>query len=73
MKRAWVIEWGGNVRNPNPRRAGLWVSRTMADTLDTTTEQRHVFWGARWLVTLGWTKALTANAALKGADEGGVP
>ena len=67
MKRSWAIEWGGNnVRNPNPRRGGLWVSRTRADTLETTTEQRHVFWGARWLVTLRWTQALTANAALTG-------
>jgi hypothetical protein len=63
MKRSWAIEWGGNnVRNPNPRRGGLWVSRTRADTLETTTEQRHVFWGTRWLVTLRWTQALTANA-----------
>jgi hypothetical protein len=66
MKRTWVIEWGGGVRNPNPRHGGLWVSRTRADTLETTTEQRHVFWGARWMVTLRWTKALTANAALTG-------
>jgi len=62
MKTTVSLEWGGNVWNPNPRQWGLWVSRTMADTLDTTTEQRHLFWGTRWLITLRWTKAITANA-----------
>ena len=73
MKTTVSIEWGGNVRNPNPRHDGLWVSRTRADTLETTTEQRHVFWGARWLVTLRWTKALTANAEAHGRRGSAVP
>ena len=63
------VEFGGRIVSHDPRRHGLWVSRSRIETLGTVTEQRHVFCGQRWIVTLRWTIDRMANERSEGSDE----
>jgi len=71
MKTIISIEWGGRLVSRDPRRRGLWVSRSRIETLDTVTEQRHLFAGQRWLVTWRWTRDHIANAPVSGGIPSG--
>jgi len=61
MKMIVSVEWGGRIVSHDPRKRGLWVSRSRIQTLETVTEQRHLFAGQRWIVTLRWTRDHSAN------------
>jgi len=56
MKTIVSIEWGGTIVSHDPRKRGLWVSSGRITTLDIVTEQRSLFCGQRWLVTVRWTR-----------------